>query len=230
MPLRAADFESAAYAIPPLRAAHQCTAGAHTSPHCRPARRIVRAMADLLLLGFIAGFVRGGWSTGFLRRLVGLGYLALAFVVGAYLREPVGALVLRFFPQIPPSYADMVGYSVAFAVLVAALNIVTGPILSKVAVSGVSHRMDQALGAVLGGVEAVLLISAAIVILDTYFGTAGSLGKDPGLGFLKTISDALDGSTIGVFSSRRPCRSSWPSSVRSCRRTSAPSSRPGSRA
>ena len=162
-------------------------------------RRIVRAMADLLLLGFIAGYVRGGWSTGFLRRLVGLGYFALAFVVGAYLREPVGALVVRFFPQIPPQYADMVGYSIAFAVLVAALNIVTGPVLSRVAVSGVTHRMNQVLGAILGGVEAVLLISAAIVILDTYFGTAGSLGKDPGLGFLKTLSEALDQSTIGQF-------------------------------
>ena len=43
-------------------------------------------MADLLLLGFIAGFARGGWSTGFLRRLVGLAYIALSFVVGAYLR------------------------------------------------------------------------------------------------------------------------------------------------
>ena len=88
-------------------------------------------MADLLLLGFIAGYVRGGWSTGFLRRLVGLGYLALALVVGAYLREPVGALVVRLFPQVPPQYADMVGYSIAFAVLVAALNIVTGPVLSR---------------------------------------------------------------------------------------------------
>ena len=48
-------------------------------------------------------------------------------------------------------------------------------------------------------IEAVLIISAAIVILDTYFGTAGALGKDPGLGFLKTVSQALDSSTIGQF-------------------------------
>ena len=156
-------------------------------------------MADLILLGFIAGFVRGGWSTGFLRRLVGLGYMALSFVVGAYLRQPVGDLLLKVFPQIPPQYAEMVGYSVSFTVLVAALNLLTGPILKKVAVSGVSRKMDQALGAVLGGVEAVLLISAAIVILDTYFGTLGSLFQDPGLGFLKTLNDALHDSTIGQF-------------------------------
>jgi hypothetical protein len=37
-----------------------------------------------------------------------------------------------------------------------------------------------------------------IVILDTDFGTAGSLGK-PGVGFLRTVSQALDGSTIGQF-------------------------------
>ena len=56
-------------------------------------RRMVRAMADVLLIGFIAGYIRGGWSTGFLRRLVGLGYMALAFVIGAYLRQPIGAII-----------------------------------------------------------------------------------------------------------------------------------------
>jgi len=157
----------------------------------------VRAMADLLLLGFIAGFVRGGWSTGFLRRLVGLAYIALSFVVVAYLRQPVGAIVGGIFPQIPEAYADMVGYSVAFTVLVVALNVITHPILARVPVRGVSRELDGALGALFGGIEAVLIISAAIVILDTYFGTTGALGKDPGLGFLKTISQALDSSTIG---------------------------------
>ena len=87
-------------------------------------------MADLLLLGFIAGFVRGGWST-FLRRLVGLAFIALSFVVGAYLRQPVGAVVGGIFPQIPEAYADMVGYSVAFTVLVVALNLITHPILAR---------------------------------------------------------------------------------------------------
>jgi len=158
---------------------------------------MLRAMADVLLLGFIAGFVRGGWSTGFLRRLAGLGYMAISFVAAAYLRQPLGAILAGIFPQIPPRYADMVGYAVAFTVLVAGLNIVTGPILSRATAGAMSRRMDRSLGALFGGIEAVLLISAAIVILDTYFGTAGSLGTNPGLGFLKTLSQALDGSTIG---------------------------------
>ncbi len=156
-------------------------------------------MADVLLLGFIAGYVRGGWSTGFLRRLVGLGFLAASFVAGAYLRQPVGAIIAGIFPDIPPSYADMVGYSVSFTVLVAGLNIISGPVLGKVAMTGLSRAMDQALGAVFGAIEAVLLISVAIVILDTYFGKTGALATDPGLGFLKTLSQALDQSTIGQF-------------------------------
>ncbi len=132
-------------------------------------------MADFVLLLFIAGFVRGGWSTGFLRRLIGLGYIAISLVAGAYLRQPVGALVNQFFPKIPPSYAEMLGYSIAFGVLVAVLNLVSHQVLGKVAVQGVSRGLDKVLGAVFGGVEAVLLISAAIVILDTYFGTFGAL-------------------------------------------------------
>ena len=157
-------------------------------------------MADLLLLGFIAGFVRGGWSTGFLRRLVGLAYIALSFVVGAYLRQPVGAIVGGIFPQIPTAYADMVGYSVAFTVLVVALNVVTDPILEPGAGPAASRASSTRRWArSSAAIEAVLIISAAIVILDTYFGTAGALGKDPGLGFLKTISQALDSSTIGQF-------------------------------
>lgn len=155
-------------------------------------------MVDLLLLGMIAGWVRGGWASGFLRRLAGLAYIAISLVAGAYLRQPAGAIVNSVFPQIPPAYADMVGYSVVFSVLVAALNIITAPMF-KTASIGLSRRLDQVLGAIFGGIEAILLISAAIVILDTYFGTAGSLGKDPGLGFLKEISRALDASTIGQF-------------------------------
>jgi uncharacterized membrane protein required for colicin V production len=155
-------------------------------------------VADLILLLFIAGFVRLGWSTGLLQRLAGLAYIALSFVAGAYLREPAGALLLKVFPQIPAQYADMVGYSVVFAVLVAALHLITRPMI-KTAQVGWSRRIDKVLGAVFGFAEAILLISAAIVILDTYFGTAGSLGKDPGLGFLKDVSRALDHSTIGQF-------------------------------
>jgi uncharacterized membrane protein required for colicin V production len=55
--------------------------------------------------------------------------------------------------------------------------------------------MDGALGAVFGGAEAILIVSAAIVIADTYLGTSSALRHTLGPGMLKTITDALNGST-----------------------------------
>jgi len=152
---------------------------------------------DVLLVGFIGGYIYAGWRTGFLRRLAGLGYLALSFVLGAYLREPLGAFLHGIFPGVPQPYLEMVGYSVAVAALTIAANIITGPVLSKVAVSGVSKELNAALGAVLGGAEAILIISIAIVILDTYFGPHGQFGGDPGLGIFKQLAVAIDDSTTG---------------------------------
>ncbi|HYK96044.1 MAG TPA: CvpA family protein [Candidatus Dormibacteraeota bacterium] len=151
-------------------------------------------MADLVLLLFIAGFLRGGWSSGFIRRLVGLIFLLVAFVAGAYLRRPAGALVNTFLPKIPPQYAEMVGYTVAFSALLIVLNLLSGLVLSRIARTGLAHRTDQLLGVVLGGVEAVLIISAAIVILHTYTDASRSVS---GLGFLHDIRVAVDDSTIG---------------------------------
>ena len=152
---------------------------------------------DVVLVGFIGGYIYAGWRTGFLRRLAGLGYLAASFVLGAYLREPIGALLHGIFPSVPQPYLEMVGYSVAVAALTIAANIITGPVLSKVAVSGVSKELNAALGAVLGGAEAILIISIAIVILDTYFGPHGQFGGDPGLGIFKQLAVAIDDSTTG---------------------------------
>ena len=142
-------------------------------------------MADLVLLLFIAGFLRGGWSSGFIRRLVGLIFLLVSFVAGAYLRGPAGALVNTFLPKIPPQYAEMVGYAVAFSALL---------VLSRIAKTGLAHRTDQLLGVALGAVEAVLIISAAIVILHTYTDAAAGTTS---LGFLHDIRVAVDESTIG---------------------------------
>ncbi len=154
-------------------------------------------MADLVLIGLFAGFVRGGWSTGFVRRLFGLLFMAASFVLGAYLRTPIGAIVGSTFPEMPNQYAEMIGYSAAFTVLVTGFNLVSRTILSKVAVEGMTGRMDKALGAVFGGIEAVLIASAAIVILHTYSAEVATLTELAGFGILKDVATGIDGSTIG---------------------------------
>src|SRR4051795_6576496 len=119
------------------------------------ARRVVsaahnRRVADLVMLGIIAGFLRGGWSSGFVRRLAGLIFLGVSFLAGAYLRGPAGALVHTFLPKIPEQYAEAVGYSVAFSALLIIFNLFSSKILSRVATGGFSKATDRTLGLIFG--------------------------------------------------------------------------------
>ena len=153
-------------------------------------------MVDLVVLGVFAGLARAGWSSGFVRRLAGLIFIALSFVLSAYLRPILGGLVNGFFPKVPHQYAEMVGYSVAFSVMVIVFNLFSRAILSRVAVQGMARRTDQVLGVVFGVVEGVVLVSALIVILHTYTDSA-TLGAFSDLKVLQSIRAAVDDSTIG---------------------------------
>jgi uncharacterized membrane protein required for colicin V production len=150
---------------------------------------------DVLLLGFIAGFTFGGFRTGFVRRAAGLLFLALSFVLGAYLRAPIGSLIAGFGKDIPQAYGEMVAYIIVFPIIIAALHILAGPFLQRVAVTGMTREVDQLLGAVFGFIESVLILSAVIVILDTYLGTKSTLPADSGLQILLSWRDALNSST-----------------------------------
>ena len=150
---------------------------------------------DLVLLIVIGVFLARGWRTGFLRSLLGVGFLVLAFVLGAYLRHQVGVLASQFLRDVPAGYTDMLGYGIVFVVVFVAAQLLSRLVLRRVAVDGLSRAMDQGLGALFGGLEAILLLSAVIVILDTYFGTKSSLGPTVGLGFLRQLSTTLNAST-----------------------------------
>lgn len=150
---------------------------------------------DVILLGFIGGFIVGGYRTGFVRRVAGLGFLALSFVLGAYLRAPVGGLISATFGNVGQTYGEMVAYILLFPALLVIAHILAGPLLARVAVDGVSRQMNLVLGAIFGFVEAILILSVVIVILDTYVGAVSTLPTGAGLGFLTSWRDALDAST-----------------------------------
>ncbi len=150
---------------------------------------------DVVLVGFIAGWIFGGWRTGLLKRLIGIGFLIVSFVVSAYLRYPIGAIAVTFFKGIPTSYANLVGYTIAFPVILAGLHLGSAFLLRKVSMTGITKELDQTLGAVVGGIEGILIISAAIVILDTYFGTGTTLRQYSGVGVIKSFTESFNAST-----------------------------------
>jgi membrane protein required for colicin V production len=152
---------------------------------------------DLILGTFIVGGVFVGWRSGLVRQVIGLIMLLVAFVAGAYLRGPVGAIVERIWTTLPKGYAEMVGYAIAFTAVFIIGNIVVGRLYGKTVLVGVSQMADSVIGAILGGLVAILIASSAIAILDTFYGQPNLLGKTAeGIFFLKFYHDGLAHSWI----------------------------------
>jgi uncharacterized membrane protein required for colicin V production len=170
-------------------------AASPTAHNTGPAADSAEVAVDVILLGFIAGYTFGGFRTGLVHRLVGLLFFALSFVLGAYLRAPIGGLIHAAFSNIPESYGEMVGYIFIFPVLIAGAHIVAYPFLKGRRIGGVTEDANRILGAVFGFIEAILIISAVIVIFDTYLGSKPALPAGTGLGFLSSIRDSFDEST-----------------------------------
>ena len=150
---------------------------------------------DVVLVGFIAAFIFAGFRSGFIWRLLGIVYIVIAAVAGAYFRYAVGAIASQFFPTIPSDYANLVGFAIAFPAILVGLHILEAAFLRKVVPQhGLSRRMDQALGAVLGGIEAIMILSVVVVVVDAYFGTKSQLAADAPKGLLTEFTKAFNGS------------------------------------
>jgi uncharacterized membrane protein required for colicin V production len=150
-------------------------------------------MVDLYLLGIIGGFVFGGFRTGFVRRLAGLGFLAAAFVAASYLHLAAKGLLEGLFPDMEEGNAGLIAFVAVFGVVLIGLHVVSRPFLSRVAVSGLSRTTDRVLGAGLGLVEGTLLASVGIVIVLTYANDA-LIGAAAQLGLIPDLVEALEGS------------------------------------
>jgi uncharacterized membrane protein required for colicin V production len=149
---------------------------------------------DVVLVGFIIGMLFAGWRTGFIRRALGIVLIVVSLVLGAYLRYPIGAISQTFFKNIPADYANLVGYAIAFPLILGGLTIL-GSVLFHKPKSGLRREVDGGLGAVLGAMEAILIISAVIVIVDTYFGTSSNLKHTVGFAPLTSLASSFNAST-----------------------------------
>jgi uncharacterized membrane protein required for colicin V production len=150
---------------------------------------------DVALVGFIAAMTFAGWRTGFVRRAIGLAFIALSLVLGAYLRVPFGSVVSSFFKNIPPDYAQLVGYAFVFPVVLGVAHVIAHPLLKDRQVGGLTSELNKGLGAAFGFVEAVLIVSALVVIVDTYIVTLPTAGQLATLGSVRQLIDAFDSST-----------------------------------
>jgi len=144
---------------------------------------------DVLLVGFIVGFIFAGWATGFLRRLVGLGFIVISFVLSVYLSKPFGELIHGWFPDVTPAYAELWAYLLIFPTALVALHLLVGRLLKNVAVQGVSRGLDRALGAIFGAIEAILILSVVVIAIDRYAVQVAASS----IGSIRALTDVLQG-------------------------------------
>ncbi len=149
---------------------------------------------DVVLLGFIAGFIYGGFRSGFLKRLFGIVFAIVSLLVTAYFRYPVAAITSTFFKSIPEEYAQLVASIILFPAILTILHLVSRKTIERINVQGLTKELDSVLGAILGGVEAILILSALVVIVDAYFGTGSAAIKGVSSGPIKDLVAAFNAS------------------------------------
>ena len=149
---------------------------------------------DVVLLGFIAAFIFGGFRSGFLKRLFGIGFAVVSLLVTAYFRYPVAAIASTFFKTIPEAYAQLVASIILFPAVLAILHLVSRKTIERINVQGLTKDIDAILGAILGGIEAIVILSALVVIVDAYFGTGSTAIKGISSGLIKDLVAAFNAS------------------------------------
>ncbi len=140
---------------------------------------------DWFAIGFIVVMFILGFAQGPIRRLLGVASIAFSFLLAANLRDSLGYFLAKYWTQWPPEYNLMLAFGALFVYKHA-------PLVARYPV------VDELLGGALGILQALVIIGAGIVILDSYF----QLDLKPGteVQILHDVFNAVDGSeTARIF-------------------------------
>ncbi len=154
---------------------------------------------DLLMVFFVFGFFVAGFIQGTLRRLIGLAILVVALLFAINLRDPLGSWLGQYWTQFPREYSKMLAFGIAFVVIYVAGSIVVQVFYRRTQLFRRSTLVDEVLGGVLGILQAVLLVGAMIMILDSFFRVPGVVPASNEIGILHDIYRAYDLSQTAVL-------------------------------
>ncbi len=142
----------------------------------------------------IAFFV--GYTQGVLRQLLGIGIVLVAFIVGAYLRSPVGAWLASNWTWLPVEFSAMIAFVASFLVLLAVMTLAVQAYYRRVLLTAGYGVLDEFAGGVLA-VAALLLVVAVLVLAgDSYYHGVGAVPPAGDVGWLRSLYHAFDGSAL----------------------------------
>jgi len=151
---------------------------------------------DILAAFFVAGFFVAGYIQGTLRRLLGLAIVLLSLLLAMNLRDPLGSWLAQYWVQFPREYVYMLAFGGSFLVIYLAGSITVQTFYRRTPLFSKATAVDEVLGGILGALQALLLIGALIVILDSYYNLSGIPPDPDEFGLLRDIFNFYDGSQI----------------------------------
>jgi uncharacterized membrane protein required for colicin V production len=151
---------------------------------------------DILAAFFVAGFFVVGYIQGTLRRLLGLAIALLSLLLAMNLRDPLGSWLAQYWVQFPREYVYMLAFGGSFLAIYLAGSITVQTFYRRTPLFAKATVVDELLGAILGALQALLLIGALILILDSYYALPGIPADPDEIGLLRDIYGLYNNSQI----------------------------------
>jgi uncharacterized membrane protein required for colicin V production len=125
-------------------------------------------LVDLALLaGFFGAFLLGAIQ-GTIRRILGTVSIVFAFLVAANLRAPVGDYLAGQWKDLPPEYDRFFAFGIMFVVLTVGFSVLIQGFYKHTELSAAHPLLDDVAGGMMGLLQAVILLIAAVIILGSY--------------------------------------------------------------
>jgi len=142
---------------------------------------------DILVAFFVAGFFVVGYIQGTLRRVLGLAIALLSLLLALNLRDPLGAWLAQYWTQLPKPYVYMLAFGGSALTIYIAGSITVQTFYRKTTLFAKATVVDELVGGILGAVQALLLVGALILVLDSYYALPGIPANPNELGILRDI-------------------------------------------
>ena len=151
---------------------------------------------DLLVVFFAATFFVVGFMQGTLRRALGLAIALLSLLVALNLRDPLGAWLAQYWTHLARPYVEMVALGGSFLTIYIAGSITIQTFYRRTALFAKATVVDELIGGTLGALQALLLVGAVILILDSHYARPGTPTDPNELAILRDIYNFYNASQV----------------------------------
>ena len=147
---------------------------------------------DLAIIGLLAGGVFAGFTQGMIRYILNAVAVLIAFVLASQLKGPVVDL-LGFWEAFTPEGRQLLVFNILFFGFTIAGFFVIRALYKRTRMP-IARQLDEIGGAIFGLLFTVLVISFALIVLDSFFEGGGQTG-----GWMNSLYNALNDSVIIEF-------------------------------